>query len=258
MHSSLPFHRVPLALAAGEVHVRVARLAGGDDPGRLERFRGWLDDRERQRLDRLANAALKAEFLLTRALCRDTLSRYTEVAPRDWRFEPNAYGKPSIAAPSLPVALKFNLSNARTVVACAVTVDAELGIDIEPWNVPAEGLPISAQVFSPSELQALHGCEPGERSRRFHELWTVKEAYVKAVGQGMSMPLDQISFEPRATPIRASLAPALAGDARRWHFELIDCGPDHLLALAVGGARLAPPRITVSELALDELGAGFD
>jgi 4'-phosphopantetheinyl transferase len=258
MESPLPTHRTEppglTRLAPGEVHVWVARLEGAADLPRLAGYRNWLDEPEQRRLDRLATAALKAEFLLTRALCRETLSRYADVAPPDWRFELNAYGKPSIAAPAVPLALKFNLSNARTIVACAVTVDAEVGIDIEPWKQPQDALPISPQVFSAAELRALRDCDPGERSRRFHELWTLKEACVKACGQGLSMDPALIAIDPRAVPIRATSVPPMAYDAARWHFEQLDVGPDHLLAVAVAGSEPGKPRVALRQVDL----RGFD
>lgn len=261
MNTTLPSHRAAprplLGLSAGEVHVWIARLDVQRDLPRLQRWRGLVADSERQRLDRLATPALKAEYLLTRALCRETLSRYAPVAPQDWRFELNAYGKPSISAPALPRPLRFNLSNARTVVACAVTLDGEVGVDIEPWNRPDDSLPISAQVFSPSEMQALATCDPQRRGRRFYELWTLKEAYVKACGHGLSMGLDQVTLDPAATPIRATFAPALAGGAQRWQFEQFDFGPDHLLALAVAVDGPARSRLAVCEVVLNDDASGF-
>ena len=261
MNTTLPFHRaVPAALlelAAGEVHVWVARLDTERDMQQLERYRALLDEQEGRRLDRLATTALKAEFLLTRALCRETLSRYADVAPRDWRFEVNAYGKPAISGPTLSSALGFNLSNARNVVACAVALDADLGIDIEQWSRPDDSLPITAQIFSASELHALRDCDPQARRRLFYELWTLKEAYVKARGQGLSMNLDEITFDPHVTPIRASFSPAPAHEAQAWHFEQIEFGRDHLLALAIGTSGSAEPRITVREVALAKDAPGF-
>lgn len=235
----------------------VARLDAERDMQQLERYRALLDEQEERRLDRLATAALKAEFLLTRALCRETLSRYADVAPRDWRFEVNAYGKPAISAPALSLSLKFNLSNARDVAACVVALEANVGIDIEQWSRPDDSLPITAQIFSASELHALRNCDPQARRRFFYELWTLKEAYVKARGQGLSMNLDEITLDPRATPIRATFSPALAHEAQAWHFEQIEFGRDHLLALAIDTRGSAAPRITVREVALRTDAPGF-
>jgi 4'-phosphopantetheinyl transferase len=242
--------RALLGIGADEVHVWVARLT---DPSDLRRLRDWhelLDEHEEARLDRLATAALKAEFLLTRALCRKTLSLYADVAPQDWRFERNPHGKPSILEPRLWPALRFNLSNARTVVACAVAVEAEVGIDIEKWTGLDDNLPITPQIFSASEIRTLNEREPRARSRLFHELWTLKEAYVKACGKGLSMNLDQIAFDPHAVLIRATSAPGSSGDLRGWQFEQIEVGADHLLALAIDIQSSARRVVTVREVAL--------
>ncbi len=239
-----------LRLTPGEVHVWYAWVADCGSPRNLGRYRRMLDPSETQRLDRLLTAPLKVEFLLTRALCRETLSRYANVPPQDWQFELNPYGKPAIAAPRWATSLKFNLSNTRTLVACAVVLDAEVGIDVERWDRPCDTLPIASQVSSAAEMYALRACPEHLRHRSFYELWTLKEAYVKARGMGMSIPLDQVSFVPNAVPIRAEIAAEQGDDARAWQFEQADLGSDHLLALAIRQKGSAKSRVVINEARL--------
>jgi 4'-phosphopantetheinyl transferase len=246
-----------LELAPGEAHVWFAWVPSFGEAQDLDRYRRMLAPSETQRLNRLVTQPLKLEFLMTRALCRETLSRYSDVLPNEWQFEFNPYGKPAIAKPTLATPLQFNLSNSRSVVACVVAVDAEVGIDVESWIRQDGALPIAPRIFSPSELAMLGACAEPLRARSFYELWTLKEAYVKARGMGMSMPLDQVSFSPRVVPIRAEMSPELDDDASGWHFEQQALGQDHLLALAIRRRDSKKVSVLVKQAQLASLASEF-
>lgn len=247
-----------LELAPGEAHVWFAWVPSCDDAQDLARYRRMLAPGETQRLNRLVTQPLKVEFLMTRALCRETLSRYSAVLSHEWQFEFNAYGKPAISKPVLATPLQFNLSNSCSVVACVVAVDAEVGIDVESWTRHDGALPIAPRIFSPSELAMLSACPEPLRARSFYELWTLKEAYVKARGMGMSMPLDQVSFSPRADPIRAEMSAELDDDSSGWHFEQRALGRDHLLALAIRRRDSKKVSVLFKQARLEGLTAEFN
>jgi len=218
---------------AHEAHVWYAWVEQCADPRLLERYRALLSREERERLGRYVFDYLKREYLLTRALCRTTLSRYADVHPADWTFCTNRYGRPEIAGPAGATGLRFNLSNARSLVACVVTRDVDAGIDVEESNHGGDLLSIADTVFSPYERAQLLALPPELRRQRFFDLWTLKESYIKARGMGLSLPLQQFSFDVGAPRIGIAFAAEMAQDAAHWQFVLEHLGPDHTLAVSV-------------------------
>lgn len=200
--------------------------------GRAELYRSLLSAEESARLERFRFEHLKREFLVTRALCRLTLSRYAPVHPAAWRFAANRYGRPEVAMPGLDLPLRFNLSNARSLVACVVTRTADAGVDVEEMDRPGETVAIADQYFSKSEVDGLRRLPAAQQRQRFFELWTLKESYIKARGLGLSIPLEQFSFELQET-IGISFDARLQDRADDWHFELHWPSRRHVLAVGL-------------------------
>jgi len=148
----------------------------------LDRASALVTAEERARHDRFFFEPDRLQYAATRSLARVMLSRYAPVAPRDWVFREGPHGKPAIAGPEGAPALRFNLSNTRSLVACAVTLDHEIGVDVEEIDRPGETVTIAERFFSPSEVAALRALPAGEQRERFFEYWTLKEAYIKALG----------------------------------------------------------------------------
>lgn len=222
-----------MSLGEDEVHVWYAWTDRCLAEGRSEFYRGLLTADERARMERFAFDYLKREFLVTRALCRLTLSRYADVDPRTWRFEANRYGRPEISHPQLSVPMRFNLSNARSLIACVVTAGVDAGVDVEETDRGGETVSIADRYFSPSEVRALLALPPAQQPTRFFEYWTLKESYIKARGMGLSLPLEQFSFELDAERIGIGFDPRLNDRPERWQFALFRPSPRHLLAVGV-------------------------
>lgn len=227
--SALP---TPLALEPGEVHVWYCWTEQCLQRGLGDYYRSLLSDAEAERLQRYKFEYLQHEYLMTRALCRITLSRYAGVHPADWRFRANAYGRPEIDAPAGSAPLRFNLSNARSLIACAVTRTADAGVDVEETDRAGETVAIADRFFSPREVAALQAQPPERQRERFFEYWTLKESYIKARGMGLSIPLEQFSFD-LAEGIRIGFDAALEDDADAWQFELHRPSARHQLAVGV-------------------------
>lgn len=234
--------RLRSMLRPGQVDVWYTRTADCLDAGMERHYRSLLTDEEASRLERFRFPYLRQEYLVTRALCRLTLSHYADVAPCDWRFIANRYGRPEIAGPGSGHRLRFNLSNARSLVACAVTLDDDIGVDVEEIDRPGETLSIAHHYFSPKELAGLRALPEARQQDRFYALWTLKEAYIKARGMGLSIPLDRFSFEI-GREIGIELAPELGDRAERWHFELRPVGDRHLLAVCAERTDVAPVEV---------------
>lgn len=195
-----------------------------------------LSFNERARLARFQVAAARHEYLVTRAFVRLLLSRYTGLAPGDWCFAANAYGRPAIAAPQLTHALSFNLSHSGGFIACLISRRRLIGVDVEDVHRSAGTLAMSEVFLSPAETAALRATPERQRQMRFFEYWTLKESYMKARGMGLSLPLAKFSFElPPAVPDspRIHFDDDFVDDPDAWHFELVRPEPRYVVAVSV-------------------------
>jgi len=201
------------------------------------------DEQARWKTFRFARHA--REFLATRALVRTALSHYNPIAPEDWRFQANSHGKPAVE-PSC--GLRFNLSNSPGLVVCLISQGAEVGVDIEPYERAQQIAGLATEVFSPPELAQLAALRGPERVDRALSLWTLKEAYSKARGLGLSLPLDRFSFLfGGAEEIHLQLDPGLNDLAQRWRFCLLEHA-NHRIALMAEQAAAHDLRIWESRL----------
>ncbi len=201
-----------------------------------------LSEEERVRWQAFRFEALRREYLATRALARTSLSHNHPIAPEVWRFTLNAYGKPT-AEPAC--GLHFNLSNSRELVVCLIARGAEVGVDVEPFKRAREIAEVAPRVFSPLELAQLEALPDSERLDRGLALWTLKEAYIKARGMGLSLPLKKVSFVFEETDgIRLELDPCLNDESGRWRFCLLDHA-EHRIALM--SERKADPALEIWE-----------
>jgi 4'-phosphopantetheinyl transferase len=218
--------------------VRVEQaLAAGEDA-----YRRWLTPEELERLARYRFDRHRREHLATNALGRAALSRYTGIDPAAWRFVLGSYGKPALAGPAAVAAsgpLAFNLTNTEGLVACAVTTGAEVGIDAEPSEMSGDPLELAGTAFHPAEVAALRAVAPAARRALFVTLWTLKEAYVKARGLGLSLPTTRFTVTPaedgwpQARRATISFDPVLQDDPAQWQLLRLPEIPGYELAVAV-------------------------
>jgi 4'-phosphopantetheinyl transferase len=201
-----------------------------DDPAVAARLVSLLAPDELERRDRMATEGGRRQQLLARALQREVLSRYLpRTAPRDWRFMRGESGRPSLAPPFDAEGLNFNLAHTPGLVVMAVGRVAHLGIDVEALDKPVP-MPVARRYFSDREVAALHALAPEDQPRRFLRLWTLKEAYLKAVGEGLAGGLDSMTF---TLDDAAGIGFERASDpqAQRWTFREFTWH-GYLLALA--------------------------
>jgi 4'-phosphopantetheinyl transferase len=197
-----------------------------------------LSDDERARHDRFHFAPDRHVYAVAHALKRCGLSRFAPFAPSAWRFEENPYGRPEVAPGLVDRPLRFNLSHTRGLVALAVTDSRDVGVDVEHRYPRSFDLGVAESFFAPSEVAALFALPADRQRERFFTYWTLKEAYIKARGMGLALPLDQFAFDltgPDGEP-RIRFEPALTDDANTWTFRLFLPAPDRPLAVAVRGA----------------------
>jgi 4'-phosphopantetheinyl transferase len=188
-----------------------------------------LSPDERERHSRFAFARDRRDYAAAHALLRESLSRYAAVAPMAWRFR--AGGKPSLVADDGFPSLSFNLSHTHGLVACAISNGSDVGIDVEAVDRSIDES-VAERFFFETESADLRRCVSHERQRRFFELWTLKEAYLKAVGEGLSHPLNTIVF---GLTIGGSIdfRPPADVDPAAWQFALFAPTERYCLAIAV-------------------------
>jgi len=150
----------------------------------------WMTTEERARHERFRTDQLRHVNLITRWLCRSTLSKYTGVDPKDWTFSANPNGKPAIAGPVGFTDLRFNLTHTKGLVACIVSRAGEVGVDFEEMSRTADFDGITANFFSAAEHATLQSLPAERRAARFFDYWVVKESYLKGRGVGFSEPAE--------------------------------------------------------------------
>jgi 4'-phosphopantetheinyl transferase len=213
---------------------------------RLSPFERLLSADERSAVERYRQSDDRVRFVLARALARVMLSRFAAIHPQEWRFRLTAHGRPELDMAGELSGLRFNLSHTRGLVACGVAPGRDIGLDVEHIARPVSH-DVASRFFAPAEAARLRALPPADQTRAFFDYWTLKEAYIKARGLGLTMPLHQFSFELRtgAAP-RVTFTPELADDAASWQFVQSSPTPWHRLAVAVrDGLRPQPVQIDV-------------
>lgn len=203
------------------------------DPDLLISLRQLLSSEERCREQRFHFPDDRKRFLVTRATVRTVLSRYAPVAPADWTFAATSYGRPFITNPH-PHAqgLDFNLSHTNGLIVLGICRERKLGVDVENIRARKSSPGIAERFFTSSEYADLIRLPKNLRHERFFEYWTFKESYIKARGQGLSIPLDRFHFSfPQQGRVQFAVDAVLKDDANQWQFWQFRLAAEYLLAV---------------------------
>jgi 4'-phosphopantetheinyl transferase len=226
--------------AGGQVVVWYTYCDGQRSPELVSRYYGLLAPDERQRQQQYRFQRDRDQFLLARVLVRTMLAHFSGYPSQDFRFESNAHGKPRVSdPPEFP--FQFNLTHTAGLVACALTSQHDIGIDAEDSGRSVSSLELARRFFAPAEVAALE-CEPPERqAAAFMQFWTLKEAYVKARGQGLSLPLEDFAFHIAAgQEPEISFVDGFQDDPEGWQFSQRWLKDRFAIAVAVRLPRSAP------------------
>lgn len=223
-----------LSLESGEVHVWRVDLEQPDDV--VQQFRATLENDETSRADRFHFEKDRRAFTVSRGFLRHVIGRYLKTKPAAVRFAYGPYGKPALDGEHKNSSLRFNMSHSRAVGLVAVTEARELGVDVEYIRADFASEEIARRFFSPSEVEAFNALPQEQQVAAFFRCWTRKEAYIKAIGRGLSQPLDgfDVTLAPDLPP---ALLRADEDDASRWSLNDIDVEKDYAAALVVEGQR---------------------
>jgi 4'-phosphopantetheinyl transferase len=228
-------------------HVRTDAL----DERTVEACKRLMTAEETARHGRFVFDRHRHEYLVTRGLACGVLARYVDRAPSELSFQRTEHGRPLLDEhPDL----SFNLTNTVELVACAVVRARDIGVDAEPLHRGDEVLRLAKAVFTQAERDGLDVLVGPARRRRAVELWTLKEAYIKARGLGLALPVDHVEVQfADAGPPRLAFFPPVDDVAARWSLSLFELD-GHFVSTCVERRREdGPPTIRVHRADLAEL-----
>lgn len=231
-----PWPRPPegVRLEPGCVHVWCASLRQSESV--LEGMRRTLSGDELERAERFRFQRHRTAFAISRGLLRTLAGRYLGAPPQELCFAYTPYGKPYLVGPFAGGSLHFNLSHSHELVLYAFAADVEVGIDVEYLRPEFAGEEIARRFFSRREVESLSALPADRRAEAFFKCWTRKEAFIKAIGEGLSFPLDQ--FDVTLAPHEPAALLRVRDDAReaeRWSVWDVSPEPGYAAALVAEG-----------------------
>jgi 4'-phosphopantetheinyl transferase len=202
----------------------------------LARLESWLSDDERERANRFRFDNHREKFIAAHGCLRDILARYLSMTPEALHFKTNSYGKPSLIDEINGGQLSFNLTHSHELGLVAISSRRAIGVDIEYIRSELADEQIARRFFSNREADALLSSPLELRKEAFFACWTRKEAFIKAIGEGLSMPLDQfdVSLLPGEPAELLETRPDPA-QALQWKLYALQPGSGYAAALAVEG-----------------------
>ena len=225
---------VDLILEDNEIHVWRVQLEQFSSHARA--LRSVLADDELARASRFSFEIDRRQFMAARGILRAILSQYVHIPPGELRFHYNQYGKPFLAPQLNPYRLNFNLSHSGGLALYAITRNMEIGVDVERVRSDFEYEEIAKCFFSWKEAAFLSMTSTDMKPDAFYDCWTRKEAYIKAHGKGLSLPLDSfdVSF-PLERPEMFLLTQEDSQQRFPWTVLSLRPGPGYVGALAARG-----------------------
>jgi len=223
-----------LLLPAHEVHLYCAPL--DTLATQVAQFEATLNADEHARAARFYFARDRQRFIVARGCLRILLSRYLAVTALEINFCYNAYGKPGLAQPYVDSGLTFNLAHSGEYALYALAQQRAVGADIEQVRPALNYEQLAGHVFSQAEQRSLQEVPADQRMTAFFDGWARKEAYIKAQGTGLSLPLDQftVTLAPDEIPRLVSTEHAPA-EAARWSLQAVTFVPGYAAAVVAEG-----------------------
>jgi len=230
----------PCVPAAGEVHLWKADFA--DWVGRLAELKCTLSLDEVNRSDRFLRNEDRDRYIFAHGVLRRVLAACRGCEPGTLVFDLGDHGKPFLAIPVIESeSIEFNLSHSGDLVLIGVTSSCPLGVDVERLSRKVEFEGLGDRFFSSEESEAIRLRPEGERRRVFFDTWVCKEAFIKAVGDGLTMPLDSfaVRFEDEQTLVGDSAGKENPRLRTSWFLDRFEVAPDYVGAVAASTETLA-------------------
>ncbi|PAW78568.1 MAG: hypothetical protein B9S32_06500 [Verrucomicrobia bacterium Tous-C9LFEB] len=214
--------------------VEVWSIAWTEHLAQIEDCRALLSTAERTKADAFHFERDRQRYSISHAALRSLLAQHVSLAPADIMIQQNGWEKPRLEPPHCGV--HFNLSHSGDLALVAISHDYEVGVDVEQIKPLPDLATLAARFFSKSESTTLFQLPAAEQTPAFFRIWTRKEAWLKARGDGLSLPLAEfdVSLEPGCTSalLATRFAPA---EVTRWRVSDLPSPPDYSAALAVEG-----------------------
>lgn len=200
----------------------------------IEQYGQYLSSEESERARRFYFERHRRRYIASHGALRVILSDYLDADPIEIQFDQRQYRKPKLSAPFSGSRVHFNLSHSHELAVLGVVLDHEIGVDVEYILTKRDMDAIAARFFSPSEHAAYLGLPEDQRSQGFTNCWTRKEAFIKALGEGLSYPLDnfEVTLKP-GEPVRMVRIGDDFHEAPRWTLESFQPAPDYVAAIAL-------------------------
>lgn len=216
-------------MASGRADVWYADLGAHNE--RLPEYRSLLGSEEIQRADKFHFEKDRARFIVSHGILRLLLSDYLKVSPAGIAYHYSAYGKPT-----LPAQIAFNMSHSgeRGIFAFTIPASDRIGVDIEQARPIDDAEKIVQRFFSPAEVAEFRALPTDESTACFYRAWTRKEAFIKALGDGLSYPLQAFDVSIKAAePARLLRVRSDPHAVEKWTLADVSREPDYIAALAV-------------------------
>jgi 4'-phosphopantetheinyl transferase len=221
-----------LELKEGEIHIWCVGL---EQPlSRLQKFSQILNADERRRAERFLFEQDRRYFVSRHGTLRTILGRYLKIAPSELNFHHGTHGKPALAWTSYEAPIHFNLSHSRGVALFGFTRGHAIGVDIEYLHDIPEMEQIAERFFSMKENEVFRTLPRSQKKEAFFHCWTCKEAFMKAIGDGLSRPLD--TFDISLVPGEPTKLLSIEGDSKeasQWSIQDFKPIPNYVSAFAV-------------------------
>ena len=226
-------------LSSNEGHVWLAGLV--PPAVCVQQMAQYLSDNELIRAGHFHFKRDRNQFIVCRAVLRMILGRYLQIEPKQIQFSYGPHGKPDLAKRLGDGELRFNLAHSHELAIYAFTRGRKIGVDIEYLRVISDIEQIASEFFSANEIATLHALPASQRQQAFFNCWTRKEAYIKAIGKGLSQPLDQFEVSLASTdPVNLLHVEGAPNEVSRWSLNALTPAPGYVAALAVEGHNWRP------------------
>jgi 4'-phosphopantetheinyl transferase len=197
------------------------------------RWRELLSHDERERAGRFHFERDQQQYCATRAVLRTLLGAYLQTPPQQLSFQYSDKGKPSIPPQYRGRGVAFNVSHSGELALLGFAQGSEIGVDIEKIRDDFDSAAIARRFFSAREQEQLSRLPVEQQHHAFFRCWTCKEAFIKALGEGLSHPLDQFDVSLDASGTVSLTTRPNAEEAERWQLQSVDAGRGYAAAFAI-------------------------
>lgn len=234
----------PRQITLNDADVHIWRVSLNQPEATRQKLWQVLSADEQQKVSRFMFAADGHKYLVARAILRVILGRYVEMSPDMLQFGYSDYGKPYLQNEKLTQTIHFNVSHSGDLALYGITKNRRIGVDVEQMRPLVDEAQFVKSIFSPVEQQAFGRVRPSQKQDAFFNGWTRKEAFIKAIGMGLSFPLT--AFDVSVVPGLPAQLLGVRGapGCQEWSMDALTLGPEYKAAYVVEGRQHQPSYFT--------------